>query len=79
MRTPLTEVYALDRFQETPSTSTRAVATEISVFPATVWRVLHEERIQPFRLHRVQCLKDDDYSHRLHFVRWIIQSITNNP
>ena len=32
------------------STSTRAMAAKISVSPATVWRVLREERIQPFRL-----------------------------
>ena len=70
---------ALDRFQEPPPTSTRAVAAEIFVSPATVWLVLYEERIQSFRLHRVQCLKDNDYSHRLHFVRWMLQSITNNP
>ena len=43
------------------------MVTEISVSPATVWRILREEHIQPLRLLRVQCLKDDDYSHNLHF------------
>ena len=79
VRTPETEEYLLDRFQETPSTSSRAGAAEISVSPATVWRVLRKKHIQPFRLQRVQCLKDDDYSHRLHFVRRMLQSITKNP
>ena len=46
---------------------------------ATVWHVLREECIEPFRLQRVQCLKDDGYSHRQHFVSWMLQSITNNP
>ena len=81
MLTPVTEEYVFDRFQETPYTSTRAVAAKNSVssvyFPA--WRVLREERIQHFLLQRVQCLKDDDYSHRLPFVRWMLQSIMNNP
>ena len=78
VRSPEKEEYVLNRFQETPSTSTPAVAAEISLSPTTVWCVLREERIQPFRLQRVQCLKDDDYSHRLHFVRWMLQSVTNN-
>ena len=34
---PETENYVLDRFQETPSTSTRAVTAEISVSSTTVW------------------------------------------
>ena len=55
------------------------MVTEISVSPATVWRILREEHIQPLRLLRVQCLKDDDYLHLLNFVRWMLQSITNNP
>ena len=36
VHTPEREEYVLDRFQETPSTRTRAVVAEISVSPATV-------------------------------------------
>lgn len=79
VRMPETEEYILDRFRQTPSTSTRAVAAETSVSPATVWRVLREEGIKPFHLQRVQFLTDDDYLHRLDFVRWMSQMITNNP
>ena len=53
LRTPETEEYVLDRFQETPSTSTLAVAAEIFVPPAMAWRVLLEERIQTFNSQRV--------------------------
>ena len=60
VRTPKTEEYALDRFQERPSTSTRAVAAEISVNLTTVRSVLREEHIQSSRLQTVQCLKNDE-------------------
>ena len=45
MRTPETEEYVLNKFQEKHSTSTRAVAAEISVSPSKLGRVLREEQI----------------------------------
>ena len=45
LRTPETEEYVLDRFQEIPSSSTQAVAAEISVSPSKLGRVLREEQI----------------------------------
>ena len=68
VRTSETEEYILDRFQEYLLQVLEQWQQKF-LCPTTVWRVLREERIQLFRLQRVQCLNLDDYSHRLHFVR----------
>ena len=60
VRAPEKKEYVLNRFQERPSTSTRAVAAEISVNLTTVRSVLREEHIQSSRLQTVQCLKNDE-------------------
>lgn len=44
-----------------PNTSTRAVARSAVVSQTTVWRVLHEHKLHPFHLQRIQALKAEDY------------------
>ena len=66
-------------FWEFHSTSTRAVADDISVSPATKCLVLRDEGIQPFHSLRILCPKDDDYLHYLDYVRWVMHKIMNNP
>lgn len=45
----------LQRFEENPRTSTRAVGSSMNVSTTTVRRVLHEERMHPFHLQKSAC------------------------
>ena len=69
----------VQRFEDDPSTSTRAVASETGVSPKTVWRVLHDENMHPFQMQRVQPLSVTDYAQRVDFVRWLLDATENDP
>ncbi|GBN37608.1 hypothetical protein AVEN_263917-1 [Araneus ventricosus] len=38
-----------------------------------VWRVLHEDKLHPFHLQRVQALNERDFPQRVAFAHWFLQ------
>ncbi|GBM11271.1 hypothetical protein AVEN_267832-1 [Araneus ventricosus] len=79
-RTPQMEETVLQRFADSPSKSTRAVAAELDAQHTAVWNVLHAEKMYPFHIHTVQLLTEDDYLHREQFVSWMLAVTTHsNP
>lgn len=72
VRNPDFDEDVLAHFAVDPTTSTRRVARTLGVSHASVWRVLHEERMHPYHLQKVQHLKNTDFQPRLDFCRWLI-------
>ncbi|GFU34937.1 uncharacterized protein TNCV_2992291 [Trichonephila clavipes] len=60
------------------STSLRAVGSALGVSHQSVLRTLHEDRMHPYHLQRVQTITPDDYSRRLNFATWYLQQTAEN-
>jgi hypothetical protein len=63
----------LQRFQQNPRTSTRAVAQGMGLHHHMgVWRVLNENQLHPFHFQRVQGLTLPDFPLRVQFAQWLL-------
>ena len=51
----------LQSIEDNPNTSTRSISQQLGVSQSSLWRILHEERVHPYHLQRVQLLQPDDY------------------
>lgn len=78
VRTPDTENRVLQRFADSPSTSTRSVAAELGIRHEMVWKVLRAAKMHPFHVQKVQLLADGDYPLRVEFVRWMLDATQND-
>ncbi|GFT38653.1 uncharacterized protein TNCV_4627051 [Trichonephila clavipes] len=78
-RTELNEEIVLDMVETTPSLSTRGIANEIGISYSSVWRILDDSALHPFRYQRVQSLKECDFAPRQAFSRWYLQQRIANP
>lgn len=50
----------------------RPTANDLGCSKNTVWRVLHEERLYPYKPQKVQALKPQDYPHRENCDHWFL-------
>ena len=66
-------------FKDNPSTSTRDNAAQIDVSYKNVFCVLHDEKMHPFHVQRVQQLSGTNYAQLVDFVRWLLHAIENDP
>lgn len=73
MRTPSFEEEVLELVAEQPSTSTRALAHALGSNRYSVWQVLHEQQLYPYRLQKVQAISPADFGPRFDFCRWYLQ------
>lgn len=69
----------LERFEENPHTSTRAVGSAMNASKNFVWRVLKEEGMHAFHMQKVHALKPQDYPRRVDCCRWFIHKTVDNP
>lgn len=72
------EEAVLDAVAARPSTSTRAIAHDLECSHSSVWRVLHDDGLHPFRLQRVQALLPTDYPLRVDYCQWYLQKIEDD-
>jgi hypothetical protein len=79
VRTVDFEEDVLQRFEDNPSTSTRAVGNTLEVSRSTVWRVLHGENMHAFHLQKVHALEPRDFPRRLACSQWFIHKLADNP
>ncbi|KFM65972.1 hypothetical protein X975_19681, partial [Stegodyphus mimosarum] len=63
----------LQRVEEAPEVSTRALAREMTSSKSTVHRLVRSERLHPFRYTTVEGLKPDDFQKRVAFCEWLLQ------
>lgn len=73
------EDIVLQQFEEYPMASTREVARNLGSSKSTVWRVLKEEKLYPYRPQKVQSLKPQDYPRRVNLARWFLEKDLQNP
>lgn len=79
VRTLNFEDEVLQRFENNPRTSTRAVSHTMGTSHMSVWRVLSEYEKHPFHIQKVQTLMPDDYHDRLQFAEWYLHTANNDP
>lgn len=60
----------LERVANNPKTSTRAIASQVGANHVTVWQVLHDNNLYPFKAQQVQHLKPEDYPRRVAWAEW---------
>ncbi|KAB0805629.1 hypothetical protein PPYR_02599 [Photinus pyralis] len=78
-RTVEFEEAVLNRIEENPSTSTRAIAHELDCSNMSVWQVLNDEGMHPFHLQKVQGLSHNDYAPRVETCQWFLQQCQAEP
>ncbi|GFS86893.1 uncharacterized protein TNCV_216121 [Trichonephila clavipes] len=77
-RTPSLEQRILSTVDNNPSTSSIAVGRALGVSHQSVLRTLHEDRMHPYHLQRVQAITPDYYPRRLNFATWYLQQTAEN-
>ena len=60
VRTPQCDADVLQRFENNPSTSTRAVGQAVGV-DRLVWKVVRQQQLHSFHRQKVQALGPNDY------------------
>lgn len=78
-RTPQTEERILEEIGVNPQRSTRSVARDVGVAHSTVWSVLHDQLLYPYRFQKVQHLLPQDYPRRSTFCQWFLDQTANTP
>lgn len=79
VRTVAFEEAVLQHVEDNPSTSTRAIANTMNANKTTVWSVLHEQLLHPFKVERVQALEPGDYPLRAECARWFLDKEVESP
>lgn len=69
----------LQQIEETPTTSTRVIAQNFGCSKSTAWRILHDEKLHPFKLQKVQALNPQDFPHRVECSRWFLTKDIEEP
>ncbi|GFU53978.1 uncharacterized protein TNCV_5057011 [Trichonephila clavipes] len=78
LRAPSLEQRILNTVDNNPSRSSRAIGRALGVSHQSVFRTLHEDRMHPYHLQRVQAITPDDYPRRLNFATWYLQQTAEN-
>lgn len=61
------EENVLQRFEDNSRSSTRSIASEVGASNKSVWSILHEEKLHPYNLQKVQALLPDTIMQGLNF------------
>lgn len=79
VRTVDFEDQVLHAVEENPSVSVRCIAHRLNAHKSTVWRVLHEDLLYPFKLQKVQALEPGDFPLRMDCARWFLHKVVDSP
>lgn len=77
-RTARNEEEVLEAVATNPRTNTRAVAYEVGISQASVWRTVHEQLLHPYHIQRVQALTPADFQRRREFSQWYINQTSDD-
>jgi hypothetical protein len=78
VRTVGLEENVLDAVANNLRTIIRTVAQEFRIRASTMWRVLREQLIHPFRFQKVQNMNRNGFDQRVQFYRWFLNSTQQN-
>jgi len=62
-----------------PGTSILRISSAQGVYRSTFWRILHEDRLYPYYLQRVQGLKLEDLPRRVRFCQCCLEQCVRHP
>lgn len=62
------EENVLQRIEDNPRLSTCSIASEVGASNKSVWSILHEEKLHPYNLQKVQALLPDTIMQGLNFL-----------
>jgi hypothetical protein len=79
VRTADFEEDVLQKIEDNPSTSTRAIASAMHTNKNAVWNVLHEQLFHPFKVQKVQALEPEDHPKRVESARWFLHKELDKP
>lgn len=65
--------------QQNPHDSTRRISADSGLSQTTVWRILHDHKMHPYKISLHQELSEDDYLHRINFCVWAQEKTNENP
>jgi hypothetical protein len=68
------EVHALRRVECDPGTNVRRIAVAEDIGVLLVWRILHEEPLDPCHIHRVQAFSHLEHNARVGFASGFSQN-----
>ena len=78
-RTVEQERRILDHVAPNPGTNTRGISSAKGVHRSTVWRILHEDRLYPYHLRRLQGLKPKDLPRRIKILPMVFGTMRPAP
>ena len=73
VRTQMFEEDILHLIAEQPSTSIRSIAHAVNGSRNTVWQIMREQHLHPFRRQKVHDVSETDFEPRVNFCNWYIQ------
>lgn len=79
VRTVEFEEQVLRAVEENHSISVRGIAHRLNADKTTVWKVLHENMLYPFKFQKVQALEPNDFPLRMDCARWFLHNIVDSP
>ena len=79
VRTVQFEEDVLDAIRDRPDTSTRVIARTQQTHHSNVFRVLQEEGLHPYKLHKVHHILPTDFPLRMDFCQWYVQQTLSIP
>lgn len=71
-RTLSTETRVLEAFRQNPEKSLRQGANELGLSSTTIFRILHEKKMKPYKIQILQALNEEDVDRRLEFAEHML-------
>lgn len=69
----------LIEIEENPNISTRQLSLNHAVSKGSIQKILHSEKLHPYKPTLLQELSEDDYDRRVEFCEFMMERINNNP
>lgn len=73
------ELDVLLSVQENPKTSIRELARNHNLTYYAVHKILHKNKLFPYKVKLVQHLNENDFEYRIQFCRWFLDNVNNDP
>jgi hypothetical protein len=68
-----------DALNKSPNKSLRRLSQQVEISISSVYRIVKRDlRLYPYKIQLVQTLMPNDYSERIQFSQWLLQSVSEN-
>lgn len=73
------EIDVLAYVEQNFTSSTREIANECNISPASVWRILRKHKYRSYKYQLHQHLYENDYERRLEYCNWFLGKLQDDP